>query len=108
VVTRSTTKVAVKSLDNIAHKRYKCPVILGVSTGGRYNYRLQSLNLIGPLAGKFPLVTPRCNHSLKPLIKRCRLVATRSLYLQGTPLYYPDLYRDLRKANPFKISCLAS
>jgi hypothetical protein len=35
-------------------------------------------------------------------------VATRSLYLQGTPLYYPDLYRDLRKANPFKISCLAS
>jgi hypothetical protein len=90
------TKVTVISLDN-AHKRYKCPVILGVSTGGRYNYRLQSLNLIGPLAGKFRLVTPRCNHSLKPHIKRCRLVATRCIY-RGLPCIIQTYDRDLRIA----------
>jgi hypothetical protein len=47
------TEIAVISLDNTAHKRYKCSVIVRLSTGGRYNYRLQSLNVIGTPAGNF-------------------------------------------------------
>jgi hypothetical protein len=64
------TKIAVKSLENTAPKRYKCPVISTQPTEGRYNYRLRSLKAIGPLISVREASCQPAGHASQAIVRQ--------------------------------------